>query len=253
MQFAVGGRACGHLHGSDAEAPYVRLGIVSLVGGLNHLGRHPERSAGESLALVSAEGVGHLAGDAEVGETNLGRGAQKHVRRLDVAVDLALAMEVVERHEEVTAHDRDGLLGKGRGLEKVRNRPAGHVLHRDCQTSRTLVHPRAQVLGHVPAVDLHQRGDLPLNVLHFILRILEVHELDRDHLTSHAVDCAVDIARVAAPNATTQLEALARERHPAGRPLDTRAGQNTTTRKTKEWKRTTKSCGPSEQVFASSE
>ena len=217
MEVAVRRRAGGHLDGGDAEGPDVApLVVASLLVGLNHLRRHPERRPRERLALVPPERVRHLTGDAEIRESDLPGRAQQDVRRLDVAVDLPLAVEVVERHEQVAAHHRARLLPERLRLHEVGHAPAGHVFHRDGQTHAPLVKPRAEVLGHVLAVDLRERRDLALNVLHLILRLLQIHELHRDELARVPVDGAVDDAGRPAPDARAELEALARQRHREG-------------------------------------
>ena len=66
--------------------------------------------------------------------------AEEHVRRLDVAVDHALAMRIVERVEDL-AHqsDRIGRLEPLAPLEVLPEVAPGHVLHRDERRAVVLV------------------------------------------------------------------------------------------------------------------
>ena len=71
----------------------------------DHLRRHPVRRAGERHALDRA--VAQLARHAKVGELGLAVCGQEHVARLDVAVDLALPVQVVQPVQHVPFYDED--------------------------------------------------------------------------------------------------------------------------------------------------
>ena len=218
MQVAVRGRAVGRLHCGYAQRPDVAFGVVP-VGfvRLDHLGRHPEGGAGERPPLVPAESLGQGSRDAEIGEADLARRGEQHVRALDVSVDLPLAVEVVERVEEISADDSArGLRERAAEviLDEVRDAPARHVLHRDREARGPGVEPAAEVLGHERRGALHQVRDLALDVFHLVLRLLQVHELDRDDIVGELIARGVDVARAAAADPRTEFEPLARQRHP---------------------------------------
>ena len=61
---------------------------------------------------------------------------------------------------------------------------------------------------------LHQVRDLALDVFHLVLRLLQVHELDRDDIVGELIARGVDVARAAAADPRTEFEPLARQRHP---------------------------------------
>ena len=75
-----------HLQRRDAQRPYIRLRVVLILP--DHLRRHPEGRAHKGAAF--GHGDGNLPGDAKVGELDLALAREEDVRRLDVAVDLAL-------------------------------------------------------------------------------------------------------------------------------------------------------------------
>ena len=184
---------------------------------LDHLGRHPEGGAGERPPLVPAESLGQGSRDAEIGEADLARRGEQHVRALDVSVDLPLAVEVVERVEEVSADDgARGLRERATEVipDEVRDAPARHVLHRDREARGPGVEPAAEILGHERRGALHQVRDLALDVFHLVLRLLQVHELDRDDIVGELIARGVDVARAAAADPRTEFEPLARQRHP---------------------------------------
>lgn len=93
--------AVDHLHCRDAERPDVGLEVVS--GLLDDLRRHPEGRSDKGIALRLD--VGELGGDSEIGQFDLSTRRQEHVGGLDIAVDLALSMQVLESQEELAADD----------------------------------------------------------------------------------------------------------------------------------------------------
>jgi hypothetical protein len=99
----VGRLAEGQLDGGDAERPDVGLEVVA--GLLDHLGSHPEGGADEGVALRLH--VGQLGSDAKVGQLNLAGLGEEDVGGLDVAVDFAFGVEIVEAEEELAADDGD--------------------------------------------------------------------------------------------------------------------------------------------------
>ena len=184
---------------------------------LDDLGGHPEWRARERPPLVPAQRLRQGPRDAKVREPDLARAGEQHVRALDVPVNLPLAVEVVERVEEIAADDR------ARGLreraaegvrDEVRDATARHVLHGDGEPGGPWVEPAAEVLGHERRGALHQVRDLALDVLDLVLRFLQVDELDRDDIVGELVARGVDVTRAATADPRAELEPLARQRHP---------------------------------------
>jgi hypothetical protein len=93
--------ALGHLDSGDAEGPHIRLEVVP--GLADDLGRHPERRADKRVA----ERRGQLSGDAEIGELDLTRGGEEDIGGFDIAVDLALRVQIVESAKQFATDDGD--------------------------------------------------------------------------------------------------------------------------------------------------
>jgi hypothetical protein len=98
--------------GSDTQRPDVGAEVVARL--LYNLGRHPERCTDECHALRLD--VGKLGGDSEVSELDLALVREEDVGGLDVPVDLAGRVEVVESEEEFATGDGNLRLAEGAGL-----------------------------------------------------------------------------------------------------------------------------------------
>mmetsp|Transcript_5000 Transcript_5000/g.9066 ORF Transcript_5000/g.9066 Transcript_5000/m.9066 type:complete len:205 (-) Transcript_5000:436-1050(-) len=91
--------ALAELQRGDAEAPYVRLVIVA-VHLLHDLGGHPARRADEGGGVLPAvAAVDEPGGHAEVGDAHVRIAVEEEVARLDVPVDLAVVVDVLESQE----------------------------------------------------------------------------------------------------------------------------------------------------------
>lgn len=92
MHIRIGRFAAGELEGRDAERPDVDALVVLVLG--NDLRGHPvgRPDKGFALRLLRRQ----LRRDAKVGQFDLAFIGEKNIRRLDVTVDLALAVEVIQ-------------------------------------------------------------------------------------------------------------------------------------------------------------
>lgn len=160
------GLALRHLDRRDAQAPDVRLRIIP--GLANDLRRHPERRADERVP----ERVAERRGDAKVGELDAAGGAEEDVGGLDVAVDHALAVQVVERQQELAADNGDVGLGEDTGLEQVEAGAAGEVLHDDPQL--VALDERAIVARDILGITLGKVGNLLLDLGDVVVRVFKI-------------------------------------------------------------------------------
>ena len=189
------------------------------------LGRHVgERADAVDLGHVRAE-VQHAA---EVGDLDVGDGAvgehREQVRRLDVAVDQALAVDVAERHRALEA-DLDDQLERQQlvGAAVRAQRAAGDVLHH--QVGRDRVGHGVEDLHHVrvlqPADERRLGGEEALGIV-AVDRVAggrRAHPLDRDVAALEVVVAEEDLARRAFAEAAEHavLADVRRQRRGAGR------------------------------------
>ena len=82
----------GQLHRSDTERPDIGMEVVARL--LNNLGSHPEGCADKGQALTLD--VGELCRDTEIGDLDSSIFAEQDVGGLDVSVDFAGRVEVVQ-------------------------------------------------------------------------------------------------------------------------------------------------------------
>lgn len=160
------GLALRHLDRRDAQAPDVRLRVVP--GLTNDLRRHPERRADKRVP----ERVAERRGDAKVGELDAAGGAEEDVGGLDVAVDHALAVQVVERQQELAADNGNVGLGEDTGLEQVETGAAGEVLHDDPQL--VALDERAIVARDILRIALGKVGNLLLDLGDVVVRVFKI-------------------------------------------------------------------------------
>lgn len=189
--------AMGELERRDAERPDVGLDAVPRVG-VDHLGCHPVGRAGHVVeegggggGHVEGDGGGGVrlvdgGGDTEVGELDGAVGVDEDVAGLDVAVDVALAVQVGESVENLPQDDSDGRLGEAVGEgggDDGLQRAGGHEGHH---------HPEVAVdrEGAVGAEDVgvgKQRHSLrlPPHVVQVGPRPLQIDRLDGHHRAVH--------------------------------------------------------------------
>ena len=193
-----------HLYRRDAQAPYVRLRVVS--GLSDDFWCHPEWCADEGVS----ESAGELCCHTEIGKFDLPGCRKQDVCGLDVAMNGAFAMEVVEAKKELAHDDGNVAFGEDPRLQEVETGPTGEVLHDDPQL--VCDHEGAIVPGHVLRVALRKTRDLLLNLRDVVVRVLEVwrrgsapeHKevrkkrtdlLDGYNLLGLIMDCLVDGAK----------------------------------------------------------
>lgn len=82
--------ALSHLHSQNANRPQVGLAVMPDL--LDYFGGHPEWRSDDRFALLSR--LGQLPGHAEVRQLHSTRRTEQHVPRLDVAVDVALLVDI---------------------------------------------------------------------------------------------------------------------------------------------------------------
>ena len=111
--FRQRGLALRHLDRGDSQTPYIRLRIVSRLP--NDLGCHPERRADEGVS----ERAGELCCYTEVGELDLSRRREQDVGGLDIPMDGAFVVEVVQAEKKLPHDDGDVGLGEDACLQEI--------------------------------------------------------------------------------------------------------------------------------------
>ena len=99
-------------NGSDTQRPNVGSEVVACL--LYNLGRHPEGRTDERHTLRLD--VGELRGDTEVSELDSALVCEEDVGGLDIPMDLAGRVEVIESEEEFSTCDGDVRFAEGTGL-----------------------------------------------------------------------------------------------------------------------------------------
>lgn len=107
-------------------------------------------------------------------------------------MQLLFGVQVVEALENLAQDDGDVHLLEMAGLHEVERRAAAKVLHDDPQFGALQI--GAVVLGDVGRVALRENHDLLLNVLDLVLGLLQVDDLDGDHLLAAIVDALEHLA-----------------------------------------------------------
>jgi hypothetical protein len=105
--------AIGHLHSCDAQGPDISLEAVTVL--LNDLRGHPKGGSDKGVSL--GLDVGQLSGNAKVSQLDFARFREKDIGGLDVAVNLALVMQVLDAQQEFAADDGDMSLGEVGGFQ----------------------------------------------------------------------------------------------------------------------------------------
>lgn len=93
--------AVDHFDRRDTEGPDIRLEVVASL--LDHFRRHPEWRSNESIALRLD--VDQLGRHAEVRQLHLPGIREQHVGSLDIAVNLAFGVEVVQSLQQLLTDD----------------------------------------------------------------------------------------------------------------------------------------------------
>lgn len=96
------------LHGSDAQGPDIGLEAVPIL--LDDFGGHPEWRADECVALRLD--VGQLGRNAKVGQLDLASLRKQDIGGLDVSMDLALLVQVLDAQQQFAADDGNVRLAK---------------------------------------------------------------------------------------------------------------------------------------------
>lgn len=130
------------LQKGKAEAPDVaRVPVVGSAIGVRvePLGAHVRARADERVARV--ERAAHDLADAEIGDLDLHLPIHEEIRRLDVAVDDLVAVEVAEAFEHLPRDPGEEVLGERAGLapEEAIERAAVHVLHDEADVAAGLL------------------------------------------------------------------------------------------------------------------
>jgi hypothetical protein len=92
MDVAQGGLAIGQLHSCDSQRPDVSLEAVAIL--LDDFGCHPEWGANKGVPLTLD--IGELSSDSEVSQLDLAAFREQDIGGLDISVDLALSVEVLD-------------------------------------------------------------------------------------------------------------------------------------------------------------
>jgi hypothetical protein len=109
----------GHFDGGDAQAPHIRLGVVSRLS--DDFRSHPKRRTDERVA----EGVCQLGCNAKVGKLDFAGSGKEDVRSLDVTMNGTLAVKIFKALKEFAANDGDMRFRKHGWLKEVETRATG--------------------------------------------------------------------------------------------------------------------------------
>lgn len=96
-----GGFSICQLHGSNAQRPDVSLEAVPVL--LDDLGGHPEWGPDECVAL--GLDVGQLSGDTKVSQFDLARLRQQDIGSLDVSMNFALFVKILDAQKKLSANN----------------------------------------------------------------------------------------------------------------------------------------------------
>lgn len=95
-------------------------------------------------------------------------------------------MQVFQSHEKLSYYDRDVFFGDQARLQEIRTTTPGTKLHDDPKIGT--LQKGAMVFRYVGRMEFGQDGYFLDNVLDFVLRILNVDDLDRYRLSRSLVD-----------------------------------------------------------------
>lgn len=101
MCAGVWGFSVNHLNCCDTQRPDVCLEIISSL--LDYFRRHPERGSDECIALRLD--VDELGSDTKVSQLHFASLGKQNIGCLDVAVDLAFAVQIIQAQKEFSADD----------------------------------------------------------------------------------------------------------------------------------------------------
>jgi hypothetical protein len=96
------------LHGGDTQGPDVRLEAVPIL--LDDFGGHPEWRTNECVALRLD--VGQLGRNAKVGQLDFASLRKQDIGGLDISMDLALLVQVLDAQQQFAADDGNVRLAK---------------------------------------------------------------------------------------------------------------------------------------------
>lgn len=113
---------------------------------------------------------------------------RRKARTLNIAVQLAFVVKVLETAQQLAQNDGNENLLKRTGLHQIEARAARKVLHHN--PDLRVFQVRAIVLGHEWRVDARQHGNLLLNVFNFIFGRLKINDLDGDGHVAHLFNAA---------------------------------------------------------------
>lgn len=103
----------GHFHRRDAQRPNISLETVAIL--LNDFWGHPKGRSDKGVPLRLD--IGQLRSDTEVSEFDLASLGKEDIGGLDISVDFAFAVEILDTKEELAAHDGDVILAKVCGFQ----------------------------------------------------------------------------------------------------------------------------------------
>jgi hypothetical protein len=100
-------------------------------------------------------------------------------------VKLVVSMEILETQQELAQYDADVVLRDETWLHEICTAPARAELHDDPQVGA--LEERAVVLGHKGRIQLREDGYLGYDVVHLVLRVLDIDYLDGDRLSGLSI------------------------------------------------------------------
>jgi hypothetical protein len=181
------------------------------------LRRQVGRCARERLAGRTIERK-HVAREAEVENDDAPLGGDEHVRRLDVAMQLASPMELAEAEHEL--HERRSRALRShraavarRSADEIHERDAAHQLHRE--EAIRIVHDELVQRDEIRMGDVRQAAKLALEP-EDVLGARPQHRLQRDDLVAPAILHFVDDTHAAGAERAEDGESIGAAKVAAG-------------------------------------
>lgn len=176
----------------NSKRPNIRLEIITGAR-LQNLGRHPAGGADEGVpGALAVAGVEHASGDAEVGELDLAVGIEENIASLNIAVNVAVSVEIVESLESLLEDRSDGVLLESLGIGGLHEVEAGALRHEAHDDPEAPVDDEgAEGFDDVGVLDQAHGLRLPPYVLQIAVASIQIQTLDCHLLVVWQVDCAV--------------------------------------------------------------
>jgi len=143
-----------------------------------------------ALAVTSVE---HASGNTKVGELDLAVGIEENIAGLNVAVNVSMSVEVLERLESFLEDRSDGGLFESFGIRRLHEVQAGALRHESHDYPQTSLDDEgAEGPDDVGMLDEAHGLRLPPYVFEIAVAAIQIQTLDGDLLVVGKVDCSID-------------------------------------------------------------